>query len=332
MGIDLGMTLIDTAELYGGGHAEELVGRAVAGIRDRVFLTSKFNPAHSSRESVKRAVVGSLRRLQTEYLDLYQIHWPNPATPLEETLGAMQDLVREGKVRYLGVSNFTLRELRAARVAGMAPEIVSNQMEYNLFQRAVESDVLPYCQRNGVLLLAYSPLDQGMPLRDARRLAALQALAAKYGKTAAQITLRWILTRPAVIALVKSASAEHTAANARVMEFDLLEEDVERIDELFEQRVIRVSPEDIRVAREDSCSAYTSVEAALRNERDLIPAPETVAANIRRGNFLKPIPVVRSSDGPGVRKYDLAGDEILYWAWVIAKGNREPLPAYEKYI
>ncbi len=331
MGIDLGMTLIDTAELYGGGRAEELVGRAITGIRDRVFLTSKFNPAHSSREGVMRAVEGSLRRLRTEYLDLYQIHWPNPATPLEETLGAMQDLVRQGKVRYLGVSNFTLDELKAARSAGMAPEIVSNQMEYNLFQRAVERDILPYCQRNGMPLLAYSPLDRGIPLRDARRAGALQTMAKEYGRTVAQVTLRWVLTRPAVIALVKSASAEHTAANAQITEFDLLDEDIKRIDALFEQRIIRVAPAEIRAAWEGSQNVYKSAEAALRNDRDLIPSPRSVAENVAKGNFLKPVPLVRSGDRSGTYRYDLVGDEILYWAWVIAKGHREPIPAYEKY-
>ena len=330
MGVDLGMTLIDTAELYGGGHAEELVGKSIEGIRDRVFLASKFNPAHSSREGVRRAIEGSLKRLQTDYVDLYQAHWPDPETPIGETLGAMQDLVREGKVRYMGVSNFTLDELEAAKSSGVAPEIVSNQMEYGLFQRAVERDVLPYCERTGTTLFAYSPLGGGSPHRADSRLAELQALAAKHGKTVAQITLRWILSRPSVIALVKSASVEHTAANARVMEFDLPEEDIERIDELFEQRVIRVPPAEIRVAREGGHNVYASAEAALRNERDLIPAPESVAANIRKGNFLKPVPIVRSSDRSGTWRYDLVGDEILYWAWVIAKGTKEPIPAYEK--
>ena len=333
MGVDLGMTLIDTAEMYGGGHAEELTGRAIKGMRDRVFLTSKFNPGNSSRAGVVRAAEGSLKRLQTDYLDLYQIHWPDPDTPIEETLGAMQDLVREGKVRYMGVSNFTLAELEAARSSGVASEIVSNQMEYNLFQRAIERDMLPYCERTGTTLFAYSPFDGTSPQRVGTRLVELQALAAKHGRTVAQITLRWMLSRPSVIALVKSASAEHTAANARSVEFDLPEEDIERIDKLFEQRVILVSPADIRVAWEGRTSMYACMEEALRNNQDVIPAPESVARNVRKGNFLKPIPVVRSGDQSGAYKYDLAGvgDEILYWAWVIAEGMQRPIPAYEKY-
>jgi len=332
-GVDLGLTLIDTAEMYGGGRGEEIAGHALKGIRDDVFLTSKFNPANSSREGVKRAVEGTLARLQTDYLDLYQIHWPDPSTPLEETLGAMQDLVYQGKVRFIGVSNFTLAELEHAQSPNLAPEIVSNQMEYNLFQRDIEREMLPYCEATDMILLAYSPFEGNSLLQGGSHLIALQELATKHDKSVAEIALRWLLSRPFVVALVKSATESHTVSNARIMDFDLTGDDVKLIDQIFEQRVDHIPPEEIRVAWDGHTGIFDSLEAASRNERDVIPAPESVAVNIQKGNFLKPLPVIRSSDNSGAYKYDLAGgagDEIYYWAWLIANGPAAPLPVYEK--
>lgn len=331
LGLELGMNFIDTSELYGGGHAEEIVGEAVKGIRQQVFLASKFNPEHNTYQGVIRAAEGSLRRLQTDYLDLYQAHWPNPQVPLQETLGAMQTLVQHGKVRYIGVSNFTPGELRAARSLGMAAEISSCQMEYNLFERTMENEMFPYCQREGVTILAYSPLDRGAGLKNGPRLKLMQALAEKYEKTVAQITLRWLLSHPSVIALVKSASREHTQENAEAMCFDLLDEDLDQIDRLFEQNIIYVPPSRIRVNAKEIRSVYRSVEEALQNSLDLIPQPAQVALNIEKGHFLKPVPLTPSSDTRGVYDYDLVDLEILYWAWVIAKGMDEPLPAFVKY-
>ena len=333
IGIDLGLTLIDTAEMYGGGRGEELAGHAVKGIRDQVFLTSKFNPSNSSRESVTAAVDRSLKRLQTDYLDLYQIHWPAPETPLEETLGAMQDLVRLGKVRYIGVSNFTLAELEHAKSEGVAPEIVSNQMEYNLFQRDIEREMLPYCDRTSTTLLAYSPFDGSSRLQTGKRLAALEELAIKHNRSVPEITLRWILTRPSVVALVKSATEDHIKANSQIMEFELSSEEIESIDEIFEQRVIRVPPEFIRITWDGYDSAYKSLEDARLNHHDVIPSPESVAENIRKGNFLKPLPVVPTKDTSGTYKYDFAGgvgDEVYYWASMMVNESQESIPVYKR--
>lgn len=333
IGIDLGMTLIDTAEMYGGGRGEELAGQAIKGIRGQVFLTSKFNPSNSRRVDVVKAVEQSLKRLQTDYLDLYQIHWPAPETPLEETLGAMQDLVREGKVRYIGVSNFTLAELEQAKSEEMAPEIVSNQMEYNLFQRDIEREMLPYCDRTSTTVLAYSPFDSASGLQSGKRLKTLEELATKHNRSVPEITLRWILTRPSVVALVKSATEAHTKANSRIMEFELSSEEVELIDEAFRQRIVLAVPSSIRVTWDGHHGIYQSPEDARLNKRDVIPSPESVAANIRKGNFLKPLPVVPTEDTSGTYKYDFvggAGDEVYYWASVIANGPNEPIPVYVK--
>jgi len=329
LGIDLGMTLIDTAELYGGGHAEELVGRAIAGRRDRVFLASKFNPGHSRYRDVVAAAEASLRRLRTDHFDLYQMHWPEPRVPLEETLAALAALQRQGKTRHVGLGNCTVAELETARRTAGAPAIASVQGEYNLFQRAAEGDVLPYCQREGMTFLAYSVLDRGSGLPDDPRRALLVGLAEKYGRSVPQIVLRWVLSRSSVVALVKAAGRAHVHENAAVTAFALAEEDVARIDAAFRQRVLYVAPARVRVRSARLPRAYASLDEARRNPRDLVPAPEAVALRIAAGQVLKPLPLVPRAGGHD-GGYDLIDGEVLYWAWAIAKGMEEPMPAFVK--
>lgn len=330
-GIELGFNFLDTAELYGGGHSEEVVGKAVRGMRERVFIASKFNAEHGSFQGVIRAAEGSLRRLQTDYLDLYQMHWPNPEIPIDETLRALHSLVEQGKVRFIGVSNFTVSELAYARLASSLP-IVSNQMEYNLFERSVEKEMLPYCQREGVTLLAYSPLDRGGILKEEPPLRLLQSLAGKYQKTVVQITLNWLLSHQQVIALVKAGSREHIIENAQATTFKLESEDIALIDSSMEQKIILVPPVRIRVAFKENQRIYRTVDEALHNPQDLIPSPRLVANNILQGHFLKPLALVMTSDLTGEYKYDLVDNSVLYWAWVIARGVNFPMPCFIKDI
>ena len=157
LGIDLGMTLIDTAEVYANGCSEELVGLAIQGRRERVCIATKVATDHLAYADVLAAAEGSLRRLGTDIIDLYQVHWPNPKVPLADTMRAVERLLRDGKVRYIGLSNFSMKELRNAQAALSSERIVSLQAEYNLSDRTVEH-VLPYCVQEGLSLIAYSPL------------------------------------------------------------------------------------------------------------------------------------------------------------------------------
>jgi aryl-alcohol dehydrogenase-like predicted oxidoreductase len=329
LGIDLGMSLIDTAELYGGGHAEDVVGRAIAGRRHQVVLASKFNPEHSAAGDVVAAAEGSLRRLRTDYLDLYQMHWPEPRVPFEETVAGLEHLVRAGKVRAVGLGNLTVAELETARVLAGSLAFASVQTEYNLFQRAAEDDVLPFCRTQGLTFLAYSVLDRGVPPGGAGR-ALLDELAAQYARSAAQITLAWILRHDPVVALVKAAGAAHTRENAAAAELVLDDDDVARLDEVCCQRVMHVPPQHIRVRSARNPDAYASVDEARRNPRDLVPAPAAVALNVARGHVLKPLPLARAADAGDGRGYDLLDGEPLYWAWVIAHGMDQPMPVFVK--
>ena len=160
-GIELGMTMIDTAEMYGYGDSEKLVGEAVKDIRDDVFIASKVSPQHFRYDEVLRACEDSIKRLGVKHIDLYQLHWPNSQVPIEETMKAMEELVSRGAIRYIGVSNFSVQQTMKAREALPRSELVSNQVRYSLSHRAIEADILPFCEREKLTVIAYSPLDMG---------------------------------------------------------------------------------------------------------------------------------------------------------------------------
>jgi aryl-alcohol dehydrogenase-like predicted oxidoreductase len=208
-GIDLGMNLIDTAEIYASGRSEEVVGEAIKGMRDKVFLATKVGPGHLHYDDVIKACHGSLRRLHTSYIDLYQVHWPDPHVPITETMSAMEKLIKDGAVRYMGVSNFSVRETEKARQALSVNEVVSNQIEYSLRNRYVESEILPYCVREKVTLIAYSPLDRGSIVRSIP-----EKVLQKYGMTKAQVMLNWVTRNEQVVAIPKAANLQHLEDNA----------------------------------------------------------------------------------------------------------------------
>ncbi len=208
-GIELGINLIDTAEIYSGGRSEEVVGEAIKGARDRVLIATKVSPDNLRHDSVIRSCEQSLRRLGTGCVDLYQVHWPNPSVPIQETMTAMDELVRAGKVRYVGVSNFSVSQTEEARTALGKVDLVSNQVEYSLANRSAEEDILPYCVREGISLIAYSPLARGRISKSIP-----EAIASKYGMTPAQVMLNWATRREQVLAIPKAASHVHMIENA----------------------------------------------------------------------------------------------------------------------
>jgi len=321
-GIDLGMTLIDTAEAYEEGHSEELVGKAVQGIRDKVFLATKFSPENNGYEGVLRSAEGSLRRLRTDYIDLYQIHWPNPIIPIGETMRALDKLVRDGKVRHVGVSNFSVSEMGAARSAVPELEVVSNQVEYNLFDRFVERSILPFCRSVGMSIIAYSPLDKGRVANDI-----LLEVGGRYGKTPAQVVLNWLTAQPGVIAIPKAGSLGHVRDNAAAADFALQPEDIERIGRAYcaQPALLPVDEISVSIHGEGNRKVYQTIEQALRNELNFAPSPSELAADILRGEEIKPVRVVRSKEP--THQYDLIEGRIRYWAWVIAYRGEQPIPA-----
>jgi len=234
-GIELGAYLIDTAEIY---RTENVVGQAIQGMRERVFIATKVSGEHLRSDAVLRAADASLRLLGTEVIDLYQIHWPNARAPIKETMQAMETLVDRGQVRYIGVSNFSLRELRTAQEVMTKYPIVSNQVLYNLNRREIERDLLPYCQEHNITILAYTPLDDGRlatasRFRRGQSMHVLEQVATDVQKTLAQVALNWCTARPNVIAIPKSNSVERTVENCQASGWRLSPAQVQSLDEAF---------------------------------------------------------------------------------------------------
>jgi diketogulonate reductase-like aldo/keto reductase len=229
-GLDLGMALVDTAEMYGNGASEMLVGRAIAGRRDGVFLVSKVLPHHATFDGTIAACEGSLRRLGTDRLDLYLLHWRGPV-PLDETVGAFEELKRAGRIRHWGVSNFDVADLAELADVRAGQAVEADQVLYNLLHRGIEWDLLPLCERSGIPVMAYSPIQQG-------RLAdhpVLQAIGGRRRATATQVALAWVISHSGVCAIPEAGTPEHVRENAAALRVELEEEDLAEIDAAFPQ-------------------------------------------------------------------------------------------------
>jgi aldehyde reductase len=227
-GIDLGLTLIDTAEMYGDGRSERLVGEAIAGRRDEVFLVSKVYPHNASRKAMPASCEASLRRLGVDTLDLYLLHWAGQV-PLAETVQAFETLQREGKIRRWGVSNFDVRRMKALQAVPGGEAVQTNQVLYHLDERGVEWDLRPWMREHGLPLMAYSPTDQGRLLRHR----GLVAFARKHGRTPAQVALGWLLAQDGVIVIPKTGHAARVEENAAVLHKPLGEEELRELEQLF---------------------------------------------------------------------------------------------------
>src|SRR5262245_40392578 len=228
LGLDLGLSVIDTAELYGAGATEELVGEAIARRREDVFLVDKVLPNNASRRGTVRACEKSLRRLQTDYIDLYLLHWPGDF-PLEETVSGFQELIDADKIRYWGVSNLDMAELEELMQIPGGDAVQTNQVLYNLTRRGIEYDMLPWCQSRGLPIMAYSPIQEGRLHDDAR----LRSIAARHDATTAQVALAWVLRNSGVMAIPKAGTAEHVRENRAALELQLTPDDLIELDGVF---------------------------------------------------------------------------------------------------
>ncbi len=305
VGIDLGMTLIDTAESYGN---EDMVGKAIKGQRDKVFISTKFSPEHNGYDDVIKACEGSLKRLGTDYIDLYSMYYRNPYIPEEETEKAPRKLLSDGKVKYVGVCNtFT------PFIAGI--EIQSVQAEYNLFDRSVEETLLPYCTEHGIALLAYSPLRDFYQLNPDSM---IQLRELDGSKTLSQLILNWLISHMPVIALTSSTKIEHIKKNAESSDFSLSEADIEKIGQLFKPGVTKMPLERIDITLSVDKFPQTKEQAITWDKWAVKPQ------DVDLKDF-KPIKVEKSAYG----EYELKEGGLRYWAWVIQKN--EPIPTIIKH-
>jgi diketogulonate reductase-like aldo/keto reductase len=228
LGLDLGMTMIDTAEMYGEGKAEEIVAEAIAGRRAQVFLVSKVYPHNATRKGAVSACERSLKRLHTDYLDLYLLHWIG-SVPVAETLEAFERLKREGRILDYGVSNFDKDDIDEAFSLPGGSEIAADQVLYNLQHRGSEWDLLPWCREHRMPIMAYSPIQQGRMLKDKH----LKLVAARHDATPAQVALAWLLSRDGVLTIPKASNTAHVRENRAALDLKLTEADIAELDRAF---------------------------------------------------------------------------------------------------
>jgi diketogulonate reductase-like aldo/keto reductase len=234
-GLDLGMNHIDTAEMYGNGRVEQLVSEAISGRREDVFLVSKVLPSNASYEGTMRACERSLKRLKTEFLDLYLIHWPSNQHHIEDTMSAMEKLVEEGMIKHIGVSNFDLEELQAAQDALRNNRIACNQVLYHLGYRGIERHLLPFCEENDIAVVGYSPFGHGdFPSAGSKKGRILSEIASRYNRTPRQVALSFLTRKPDLFTIPKAGNLNHIRENSGgAGEWKLNDEDIMTIDRIF---------------------------------------------------------------------------------------------------
>ena len=228
LGLDLGMNVIDTAELYGSGASEQLIAEAIAGRRDEAFLVSKVLPHHATRRGTIHACESSLKRLNTDHLDLYLLHWRGKV-PLNDTVEAFEQLVKSGKIRRWGVSNFDVADMEELFSLKSRLICAANQVLYNLAHRGIELDLFPWSRERKIPIIAYSPIEQGMLLDNYE----LIRLARRHKATVAQIMLAWVLRQDGIIAIPKAGNPQHVQQNREALDIQLTKEDLALLDELF---------------------------------------------------------------------------------------------------
>jgi diketogulonate reductase-like aldo/keto reductase len=228
LGIELGVTLIDTAEMYGQGSAEEITGRAIAGLRDRLFIVSKVLPYNASQKGVVEACERSLKRLRTDHIDLYLLHWRG-SIPLAETIAGFARLQKDGKIRHHGVSNFNTGDMKEWVGLAGGESVAANQILYNLTRRGPEWELIPWCRERSVAIMAYTPLGQGGMLGNR----ALNEVAARHGVSPAQVALAWLSRQDVMIVIPKATQPAHVRDNRAALDLTLDADDVAALDRAF---------------------------------------------------------------------------------------------------
>lgn len=328
-GVELGLNLIDTAQNYCNGEIEKIIGKIVQKKRHRVIICTKFPPGNSSYKKVIKSCNGSLKRLKTDYIDIYQIHWPNPKVNQEETLEALSFLKKSGKIREFGVGNYTLELLKSANKIFWKGKIFSLQTEFNIFERTIEQNgILNFCKRNNIRVIAFSPLDQGrLDAMNQNQKIVIKKIAKYYGRTVSQIILSWIISKK-IVPIPMSLNLSHIRQNADSSSIFLERDHLKQIDEVFYTPLEYISTDLINVPNigERHSLSYRTLREAYENRLKLTPSPRELAQDFKKNGFLKPVRLVKSTSSD--HKYDLISGRVRYWAWVIAYGNKRPIPAY----
>ena len=319
---------IDTAAGY--GDSERLVGEALRGATSSVPVATKVSPENLRHQSVIRSCERSLLNLQTDHIDLLQVHWPNPEIPLEETLDALALLRQQGKIGNIGLCNYTLAAVKRAQAHLGDVPLSSIQMEFNLHERSIEdSGLFDHALRHDMLVLAYSPLDQGqLHLVKGDKRQVLADMARKHNASLPAIILAFLMHRDGVVPIVRTTSLAHLDSNIDATGLSLSDADYACLEAAFPVDVHHVPTSEISIALDGEWNhdVYVTLEEAMENAHGMVPSPADLAKTMTDRELLKPVRLRRSATGTG---YELVAGRIRYWAWVIAHlPETATIPAY----
>jgi len=320
--MDYGIRLFDTAEVYGEGHGEEILGQAITGRRDQAIVATKFSPENSGKGQLVRACEQSMRRLRTDYIDIYQTHWPNPTIPLEETLAGLSSVVNSGKVRAVGFGNTAVPIVKKA--INLLPEgfpVVSMQQEYSLIERFAEIECLPYCETTNIGFFAYSPLAQGK--LNAANYPSLEKIARENEVTVPQLVLQWVVQKKnKVIAIPMTSNVNHLKSNFDSFSKLIQAEVFQVLSDMFKTTINKLPTDSMTVLESHNGKFYRTLDEARRYPLALSPGPLDIAKELADGSMLKPIKVKKDlvSD-----RYVVVEGQLRYWGWRLAHEDKEPI-------
>ena len=329
--IELGINFFDTAELYGGGFAEEVLGKAILNKRKDVFIASKFNPNHSSCKSILNAVESSLKRLKTDYIDLCQMHWPNPGIDYTEVITAIDRLLKEGKIKYFGLSNYSYPELIDIKRNLGTISITAIENQYNLARKEIENDVLPFCVRNNITVLAYSPLGQGKLIDIISNNKFIEKLRYQYDITTSQLLLNWLSSKKNVIPVVRTGNADHLKENIKALDIKCQLSESEKLNGLINIEIKNIAIKNIIIENKNGRKVYKNASEAISNKFDWIPSPNLLAERIKKYEVAEPINLIKYNNQDKetlykVDAYDFLGENKKYWGWILANGESSEIP------
>ena len=317
--ISRGVNVIDTAEVYSDGRSEIVIGKSIKECRSDVFVSTKFSPNNSSFKSIIVSCENSLKRLNTDYIDLYQIHWPYPDSN-EQVAKAFQLLKKQGKILNFGVCNYSKEHLVEINCFLEPEKVYSNQIEYNLFDRYIEGDILNYCKKQDIKIFAYSPLNKCRQILDNK---VVKSLSTKYRKTPAQIALNWLTQKQLVIALPKTNSIKNLILNIESNKFTLEKKDYQLLeDEKHKVHYILPSKIIVSTSGEGNKKVYTTLNEAMNNKLNFSPSPVQLSGML--DSKIKP---VRLTYDQKQNLYYLVEGRVRYWAWVIKNGFEKKIPS-----
>ena len=326
---ELGINVFDTAELYGGGYSEILLGRAFSHCRESVFICTKFNPDNASAIGIAQAVEGSLRRLGTDYIDLYQLHWPSPFVPFEESWNTLSRLLEEGKIRFFGVGNCSYEELLNYEFLS-GGKITSVELPFNIAEPEIAKPFLSWACNAEKRLFAYSPLGQGRLCHSHSKTPILLEISERHSISENQLALAWVMSHSGTVPVFQTSSLNHLRDNLAGASISLNQKEIKELENAYATppREIRLSQ--VRIGSLDGREGYSSCEEALSNLHNWIPSPALLAERIRRGGHPPPLRLVK----PNVEglycldSYDFGGEMKKYWAWRLASDEDAKVLAY----